>query len=65
MNIYIHRSIMDDVGESLCHLLRFSLSLKKSVLPTEWKKAKVIPVPNTTEAKKIQDFRPVTIFPIL
>ena len=43
----------------------FNLSLKTSMIPSEWKDVKVIPMPKTAKAKFGKDFCPISILPIV
>ena len=47
----------------LAHL--FSLSLKQSVVPSQWKVSCITPVPKTSQPQTCQQFRPISVTPIL
>ena len=47
----------------LAHL--FNLSLKQSVVPSQWKISCITPVPKTSQPQTCQQFRPISVTPIL
>ena len=51
------------ICDSLCDL--FNSSLQLSQIPSEWKAARVIPVPKTSRARSVEDFRPISILSIV
>ena len=51
------------ISDSLCDL--FNSSLRLSQIPSEWKAARVIPVPKTSRARTVEDYRPIFILPIV
>ena len=51
------------ISGSLCDL--FNSSLRLSQIPSEWKAARVIPVPTTSRARTVEDYRPISIVPIV
>ena len=53
------------IARSLCHLL--NLNLHSGVVPSEWKAAKIIPVPKSKARGSVSfgDFRPISVLPII
>ena len=43
----------------------FNLSLSYSVVPTQWKSSSITPVPKVPQPKTCQDFRPISVTPVL
>ena len=43
----------------------FNYSLKTSQIPTEWKAANVIPVPKSANARSVDEYRPISILPVV
>jgi len=50
------------IALALAHL--FNLSLKQSVVPSQWKISCITPVPKTTQPQTCQQFRPISVTPI-
>ena len=46
-------------SDSLCDLFN------SSQIPSEWKATRVIPVPKTSRARTVEDYRPIFILPIV
>lgn len=56
--------VVDDVAPVLCHI--FNLSLSHCVCPTEWKKAKIIPIPKSKSSSfSCSNSRPISLLPLL
>ena len=49
--------------DSLTHI--YNLCISKGTFPTEWKKAKIIPLPKVKSPSGIDDFRPISVLSIL
>ena len=47
----------------LCHLINYGL--ENSVFPSEWKNARVVPVPKVRSPLQLKDLRPISILPVL
>jgi len=43
----------------------FNLSLSYSVVPSQWKSSSITPVPKVPQPKTCQDFRPISVTPVL
>ena len=43
----------------------FNLSLNKSIVPHQWKRALISPIPKVRHAKVPSDFRPISITPVM
>ena len=43
----------------------FNLSLNKSIVPHQWKRALISPIPKVEHAKVPSDFRPISITPVM
>ena len=52
-----------ELKASLCKL--FNLSLSQSVVPADWKQANVTPVFKNGNAKKVKNFRPISLLSIV
>ena len=59
----ILRTTAPAISSSLCKL--FNYSLKTSQIPTEWKAANVIPVPKSVNARSVDEYRPISILPVV
>ena len=53
-------------GKSICKplVLTFQSCMKQRKLPTEWKKANVVPAHNVGDKKILNNYRPVSLLPI-
>ena len=51
------------VSSSLCHL--FNTCLRTSQFPSEWKAAKIIPIPKSAQARSADEYRPISILPVV
>ena len=63
LNANILKLSLPYICESLTFL--YNLCLKNHVFPRIFKEAKVIPIPKTKNAKDVDDFRPISILPVI
>lgn len=47
----------------ITHIINYCIT--KSVFPSEWKRARILPLPKTSEVKDMKDLRPISILPTL
>ena len=50
------------IAEPLTYII--NLSLNTGIIPTDWKKGKIIPIYKSGSAKDIDNYRPITILPV-
>ena len=43
----------------------FNMSLNSSIVPSQWKASRITPIPKTAQPATCQDYRPISITPIL
>ena len=55
--------VLDDIAPVITHIINFSLTC--NVFPALWKKASVIPLPKISNPTTPNDYRPISILPIL
>lgn len=55
--------ILPGIIQVITHI--FNNILTTSVFPSDWKKAKVIPIPKKTKIETVDDLRPISILPFL
>ena len=63
LNARILRATAPAISSGLSKL--FNYILKTSQIPTEWKAAKVIPVPKSANAQSADKYRPISILPVV
>ena len=59
--------MLKDCAEQLAEVLTdiFNLSLSQAVVPSGFKRTTIIPVPKTASVKRLNDYRPVALTPIM
>ena len=51
------------IAPSLTQL--FNLSLKSGVIPSDWKKSLIVPIPKNSDGSKPTNYRPISLLPII
>ena len=63
INLFLLKLPLPYTVEPLTYI--YNLSILNNVFPTILKKAKVIPLPKTNDLKEPNNFRPISILPLL
>ena len=63
----ISAKLLKLTAPAICHNIceLFNASLITATVPTEWKTARIIPVPKSSKAASVNDFRPISILPVM